>query len=239
MSNDTEGTPRRLDGEIDGVASIENAPTAKSSAEIGTSGALLEATRTVRTVRNSTFWLAARIDGAPLFWIRGDGALYSGSPNARTALREGKLASANVTIERVTTPRETATAYPGDELAWFAGYHASASPAPWIGEHSYRLIRWPDFGRLRSPDALTATCQLRVLSALDALPATAQELSKRARVTREQATRTLSALVLCGFVEQQATQTAQRVQFSGARPAGGFRQFFRSLRKHLQRRSVA
>ncbi|MBB6093328.1 hypothetical protein HNQ60_002206 [Povalibacter uvarum] len=231
----------QLDEHLDGVR-VEKAPTA-SPAAIATNQntwSFVDAVRTVRAARNPGIWLSVEDSHGPVLWVRGDGARYQCSAATQAALRLGQLSGSPLVMERIATPRAGLLNGPGDELLWHCAYHASNSYAPWLNESTtYRLRYWPDLGQLRIGDDLTTTSQLRVIAALDALPSSPRMLLKRARVAREHAIRTLNALSACGFIEvvEAAAPTAQRTQFQAAKPQSGFRQLFRNLRRHLQRRS--
>ena len=237
------GLLERLDVQLDGRNAAPPKPHVTAAKETGhTAHELVEVIRTVREARNAELWLAIHDAAEPLLWLRGDGAVYQANAAVRTSLRCGALHARTLVTKKVPAPPPGLENAPGDELAWFAGYHASSTLASWLTESErYRLRRWPDFGLLRAPDALTMACQLRVVAALDAQPATPAKLVMRARVTRMQIARTLNALSMCGLIEADAGSAvpAPRAEFVPARPEGGFRQLLRGLRKHLQLRSAS
>jgi hypothetical protein len=122
-------------------------------------------------------------------------------------------------------------------LFWFATYHASAALAPWLNDKTvYRLIRWPDFGRVRAADAGLRTAQIRIVAALDVGATTINKLAGRAQASIDQTTRTMNALDSCALVDvAQATIAAKtvRTENSAPEPVGGFKKFLRNMRKHL------
>jgi hypothetical protein len=199
-----------------------------------------EALRALHAEGNTDVWMALGTDDAPFLWVRGDAAIYRGSAGIRRALRQGTLPLRGARLRQADMPRDLPD-YSGEELAWFAGYHAGSTLAPWLDERTcYRLRRWPDFGLLRARDGVTATAQLRVAAALDAMPSEPAALARRARAPREPTVRTLNALSLCRLIETVGSQArTNRTVYADAGPLAGFRQFFRRLRKHLQGRSDA
>ena len=232
----------RLDSQLSGDAA-SNAPRTTSKTRsladaTDSQWAFVDAIRTLRSARNSDLWLEIRDSERGLMCVRGDGEWYQARDEVRQSLRQGTLPHLGLFLDKaVVLPPGTTTR--GDELAWFAGYHASTTLAPWLVEKTvYRLKRWPDFGLLRAPDALQMATQLRVVAALDAQPAAFVELSRRARTHREHTARTLNALSVCGFLEEvPAHASIGRTEYQAPQAAGGLRQLFRNLRKHLQRRS--
>ena len=231
-----------LEGIDEQLAGVTRARTPATPAREGSGNSFdfIEAIRTVRAARNAELWMAVADGSERVLWLRGDGAEYRASAEVRTGLRCGVLQVRHFSSEKVAGPPAGLTTGSGEEIAWFSGYYSGGTLAPWLSEtERYRLRRWPDFGLLRAPDGLTMACQLRVLAALDAAPATPASLVVRARVTRMQTARVLNALSTTGLIEVDTAASAApaRTEFAAARPEGGFRQFFREIRKHLQRRS--
>lgn len=87
--------------------------------------------------------------GAERVFVRDDLTVYHASPQTIQRLTRQPLELPALVLGRDAPPVHFESR-PVFELAWFTGWHAADTPAPWI-EHnaSYRLRRWPDFGLLR------------------------------------------------------------------------------------------
>lgn len=191
----------------------------------------VESLRTLRSVQNSQTWLLARDGRTPLLWLRGDAAAYAADGATVQSIRRGSLRLGSVTLQKGTDPGGAVTQRSGMELSWFAGYHASAQLAPSLrADTRYRITLWPDFGLIRPMPS-----QLRVAAGLSSAPANLDEIVARAKVSPEEATRTLSALYACdALIAVEASQsTASAVARNVAQPRGGFTSFLRNVRKHL------
>jgi hypothetical protein len=199
----------------------------------------VEALRTLRTVNNSTLWLMCKGPQGPFLWLRGDVGCYYCDSATAGAIRAGTLDLSGLSLQKGTPPPGNLPARSGAELFWFATYHASASLAPWLNDKTvYRLIRWPDLGRVRAHDAAELTTQIRVVAALAAEPSAPAKLATRAQTDIDAAARTLNALASCALIETtQPTPTAPKVtrtERSAPTPVGGLKQFLRNMRKHLR-----
>lgn len=199
----------------------------------------VEALRTLRTVNNSALWLMCKGLQAPFLWLRGDVAYYYCDGATAGAIRAGSLDLCGQSLQKGAPPPGNLPARPGDELFWFATYHASTSLAPWLNDKTlYRLIRWPDLGRLRANDANERTAQIRVVAALAAGPSTIRKLAASAQTTVDAAARTLNALASCALIEAAqsipAAPKVTRAESSSPTPVGGLKQFLRNMRKHLR-----
>lgn len=87
--------------------------------------------------------------GAERVFVRDDLSVYHASPQTVQRLAREPLELPALTFCRDTPPVHFETR-PMFELAWFSGWHAADTLAPWIKQNvSYRLRRWPDFGMLR------------------------------------------------------------------------------------------
>ena len=230
----------RVQAEIDGDSSdahIASTPPQRSgpSAE---PWSFVEALRTLRTLGNSTMWLECEGERGVSIWIQGDGSRYFCDNNTATAIRDGSIDLSCLTLRKGTAPPDNLAPRPRLELSWFSTYHASAALAPWLEQKtSYRLLRWPDLGRLRASDELVRTAQIRALAALADAPSSVAELAARARTPTEISTRTINALASCGLVEPVLSPVpaqSPRRQNHAPVPAGGLKQFLRNLRKHLR-----
>ncbi|MBL8265324.1 hypothetical protein [Steroidobacter sp.] len=199
----------------------------------------VEALRTLRTVNNGSLWLMCKGAQGPFLWLRGDVGRYVCDGATAAAIRADTLDLSGLALQKGTPPPGNLPARPGDELFWFATYHASTSLAPWLNDKTlYRLIRWPDFGRLRVADAVELTAQLRIVAALETGAATLGKLAAQAQASVDQVARTLNALASCALIEAAQVVSpppkATRTEPSAPTPTGGFKQFLRNMRKHLR-----
>lgn len=129
-------------------------------------GAAPEVPRTKIAAANHTAWnfveslrLLARTSaagnlhvagaGAERVFVRDDLSVYHASAEIVQRLRRQALELPALALSNDKPPTHFESR-PVFELAWFSGWHAVDTPAPWI-EHNatYRLRRWPDFGLLR------------------------------------------------------------------------------------------
>ena len=153
----------------------------------------VEALRGLRFARNGGAWLVARDSRMPFLWLRGDGTAYTADARTVQAIRRGSIRLSRLSLQQSQDPAPGNGSRAGLELSWFAGYHASARLAPQLRSGlRYRIARLPNFALIK-PFPST----LRVVSALAAAPAELGEVSGRARVTTEEAVRTLNALHAC------------------------------------------
>ena len=199
----------------------------------------VEALRTLRTVSNASLWLMAKGPQGPLLWLRGDVACYYCDNATAGAIRSGTLHLSGLNLQKGTPPPGNLPARPGEELLWFAAYHASTSLAPWLNDESvYRLLRWPDFGRVRASEASERTAQIRLVAALGNGASTFGKLAAHAQTTSDAAARTLNSLSSCSLLETTQPSAAPpkvaRTESSAPTPAGGLKQFLRNMRKHLR-----
>jgi hypothetical protein len=199
----------------------------------------VEALRTLRTVSNASLWLMCKGPHGPFLWLPGDVGRYFCDDATWDAIRAGTLDLDGLTLVKGTPPPGNLSPRLCDELLWFATWHASSSLAPWLNEQAaYRLVRWPDFGRLRASDSAERTAQIRIVAALNAEALTLESLTVRAQATAEQAARTLNALSSCGLIEAEQTRAIASPPAAEAElapvPVGGFKQFLRHVRKHLR-----
>ena len=221
----------RLDAQLDPGASSA-APDASALPEaLADPWSFVEALRTLRSVQNSETWLVGRDGRAPVLWLRGDAVSYATDNATVQAIRRGTLLLAKVTLQKGVDPASGPTQRSGIELSWFAGYHASAQLAPALKPGArYRITQWPNFGLIRPLPP-----QLRVAAGLSSAAADLEEIIARAKVTSEEAIRTLNALYACDVLiaVESAEKAAAVAAAAGAKPRGGFTTFLRNMRKHL------
>lgn len=230
------GMLESVDAEIEGWSEEPAAAPATVPAQRGSDPwSFVESLRTLRSVGNSTLWLECKGERGLSLWIQGDGRRYFCDAETADAVRAGTLDLSGLTPHKSTPPPSNLTARPGQELLWFATYHASAALAPWLEEKtSYRLLRWPDFGRVRASDEVTRTAQIRICAALADTPASITSVAARTQIVVEQATRAMNALASCGLIEPAtATIETARATSHAPVPPGGLKQFLRNMRKHL------
>lgn len=195
----------------------------------------VESLRTLRSLGSSTLWLECKGARGVSLWVQGDGRRYVCDKATAAAIRTGALDLSGLTPSKSTPPPGNLAPRPAHELFWFATYHASAALAPWLQEQTfYRLLRWPDLGRVRASDELTRTAQIRICAALADTPASIAAVAARTQTAVEQATRTMNALASCGLIEPAtATTEPARATDHTPVPPGGLKQFLRNLRRHL------
>ena len=225
----------RLDALLDpgaGAAAASAAPT--QSGTPTDPWAFVEALRTLRSVENSQAWLVGRNGRAPVLWLRGDAVSYATDSATVQAIRRGTLSLSAISLQKGADPAGGPTQRSGMELSWFAGYYASAQLAPAVKAGArYRMSQWPNFGLIRPLPS-----QLRVAAGLSSAAADLEEIIARAKVTREEAIRTLNALYACDVliaVEPEPAETAAPAvaRTAAAQPRGGFTSFLSRVRKHL------
>lgn len=159
----------------------------------------------LRAQQNMPTWSVAYGDSGPLVWIKSGGAAYFAEPATVLALRNGAAQLERLRLGPPHGPVGIEGLKRESELSWFAAYYAGARLIDGLSSTArYRLTRWPDFGSIQPPRA-----QLRATAVLACEPVTVADLATRARMTSEEATRTLNALAAHGLV------TA-----SGPRPCG-------------------
>jgi hypothetical protein len=230
------GMLERVDAELEGwrdepVASLAATPSRESSDP----WSLVESLRALRSLGNSALWLECKGERGVSLWMSGDGRRYFCDEGTAAALRTGSIDLSGLTPHKGAPPPSNFSPRPGQELFWFVTYHASATLAPWLEEKtSYRLLRWPDFGRVRANDELARTAQIRVVAALADAPASIAAVVVRTQTTVEHATRTMNALSSCGLIEP-ATAAIESTRPESPAPVhpGGLKKFLRNLRKHL------
>ena len=224
----------RLDAQLDPYAESATAPSAALSEIPADPWGFVESLRTLRSVANSETWLVGRTGRAPVLWLRGDAVCYATDNATVQAIRRGTLNLNNVSLQKGADPAGGPTQRSGMELSWFAGYYASATLAPSLKAAGvrYRINQWPNFGLIRPLPA-----QLRVAAGLSSAAADLEEIMTRAKVTSEEAIRTLNALHACDVllaVELSETAApAVAASSTAVRPRGGFTSFLRNVRKHL------
>ena len=195
----------------------------------------VDSLRTLRLVNSADTWFVGKGSGGSVVWVRGDGSCYCCDSATARAIRAGTRSLNGLTLHKAASPPGV-NPRSGSELAWFAGYHASAVLAPWLSEReTLRLTRWPDFGRVQPDDPLLRAVQLRVLASLDAAPATVVQLCARTDASPEIIVRTVNALASCDLVEGARTSATSvaSTKASSPVPAGRLKQFLLNMRKHL------
>jgi hypothetical protein len=196
----------------------------------------VDALRTLRLINNGDTWFVCKGSSGSVLWVRGDGSRYCCDSATARVIRMGTRNLSGLTLHKAVASPAHLNPSSGSELAWFAGYHTSAALAPWLSERkTYRLTRWPDFGRIQPDDPSLRAAQIRVLAALDAAPDTPIQLSARTNTSPEIVVRTLNALASCDLVEVAPTVATNVASPTSAKalPAGRLVPFLRTMRKHL------
>lgn len=227
------GMLERVAAEMDGWS--EQPDVSSAAGQSSDPWSFVEALRTLKSLGNSALWLECQVRRDASLWIAGDGRRYFCNPDTAAAIREGTIRLDGLTPQKSAPPPDNLAPRAGQELFWFAAYHASAALAPWMEQTTaYRLVRWPDFGRVRTNDEAARTAQIRICAALADTPATAAATAARTKTAIEQVTRTMNALASCGLIEP-ATASSEPVRQADHSPSppGGLKQFLRNLRKHL------
>lgn len=229
---------QQLDVELDTGAATADATGPRFVGSLESAGdawSFVESLRTVRAVGNADMWLVAKNERGPVLWLQGDGARYCCTTATAAAIRSRELHLSSLTLQKGAAPSEAMSTFPGSELAWREGYHASANLAPWMKVDSvYRLLRWPDLGRLRAQYAEPRAEQIRVLAELDAVAVTPAQLAQNARASIDVTHRTLNALSACGLLEAGRSGAQKSLSPAAASiPRGGLKQFLSSIRRHL------
>ena len=221
----------RLDSQLDPLASAAAPNTASLPEAPVDPWSFVESLRTLRSVQNGATWLVGRDGRTPVLWLRGDAVTYATDNATVQAIRRGSLRLGNVVLQKGADPGEGPAQRSGMELSWFAGYHASAQLASTLKPGArYRITQWPNFGLIRPLPS-----QLRVAAGLSSAAATLEEIITRAKVTSEEAIRTLNALYACDVLiavesgEKAAPASTRNI----AEPRGGLSSFLRNVRKHL------
>lgn len=223
-------------GRVNASAPSGNTSNGRGDSHGGDAWAFVDALRTLRLVNSADTWFVGKASSGPVLWVRGDGTRYCCEPATMRAIRTGTGNLSGLTLHKSAPPPADLTQRAGSELAWFAGYQASTVIAPWLGDReTYRLTRWPDFGRVQADDPQLRSAQIRVIAALDAGPATAVQLSTRTDTPLEVVVHTLNALASCEIVEVARTALPYTASTKPASPlsANRLRQFLRNMRKHL------
>ena len=188
--------------------------------------------RTLREVQSPELWLAGKVDGSAVLWLRGDGTECAVDSGLLQAIRAGHCDLDRVILQRTPLRPVHQPVRSAAELSWFAGYHASDRLAPSLSPATaYRIRRWPDFGSIRPSSA-----QIRATALLATTGTTVSELAARLGLQTEEATRTLNALWACNVLfpaseTPDAPNTTPRLPRE--QPVRGLRSLLQLLRQHL------
>jgi hypothetical protein len=195
----------------------------------------VETLRLLRSAEVANRWLVGKINGR-IIWVMGNGRQYRCAPQTIQDIRAGAGCS-NLQVASQSVPPPGLVTRPGSELMWFLAYHASSELMFDLSSSTtVRLQTWPDLGLLRTADAAANAAQLRIIAALDVMPATLPELSYRAAATSPDVVRMINALHACDCTTTLYAQERRLPPPKIAAPAsiaGGVRGFLRNIRKHL------
>lgn len=168
-------------------------------------------------------WHVARDDAGTPLWISGGMARATGATLER--LRAGDLALGAFTPSEAA-PEAAAAELPSHEVAWFVGLHCPAERAPWMTQDaSWRLRRWPDFGRLGAHAMMMDLCAL-----LSTRASTAAALAASSGHALGDVQRFLTAASLAGLLAS-APRTA--MPEGTPPPRTGWMRLVGELRRHL------
>lgn len=168
----------------------------------------------------------ARCAGGEQIWI-GHGVAHA-EATVLARLREHGLGLGAFEPARAA-PIAAAKPFPLCDLGWFVGHHGSGELAPWLPEDgSYRLRRWPDFGRVGVVAGLLELCAHATTRAWT--PAT---LAAAAGQPLAGVHRFLNAASLAGLLAPvHATHARTAAAPPGSVPEG-WRRFLGGLRRRL------
>ena len=211
---------------LDDVAEHLRVPQAPAAVD-PSHWAAAESLRRLMSNAGERGWQMAQ-DADARVWI-GDGQAYA-LPTTLQRLRSGRIAlgAFGPTQE---TPAAGAQRLPVCDVAWFVGLHGASGLAPWLaGNASYRLRRWPDFGRLGvDPDLI----ELSATAA--ACASTPAALAQRSGQAMAEVHRFLAAASLAGLLATAARVDAVLPAAVAPAPASGWARFVGDLRRHLRR----
>jgi hypothetical protein len=225
----------RLDGEIVTNRRHATKTLVATSTAKPNSAAVAETLSMLRSAGTGTQWQLGKVNDQ-FIWVSGDGRQYLCLPQTVQEIRAGAGCTELQVISQSTPPQGLVTRA-GSELVWFLAYHASSELLfdlpKWA---SFRLLKWPDFGLVRVSNAAINAVQMRIVAALDVMPATIAELAYRASAAPIDVVRVINALhasgcIACMHAPDNKPHTPKITEPSGI--AGGVRGFLRNIRKHL------
>jgi len=170
---------------------------------------------------NLSRWHVAEDTQGERLWVGAHAA--AAAPAALAALKTGRFRPGGF-VPATGEPDAACASMPRQDAAWYIGYHATPDLAPWLSAHSaYRLLRWPDFGRIApapsmlrlSAAAATAAMTPAALAAATQLPA--------AEVNRFLAAASLAGLLAAAPRSELAPRTPHASPGSWTRLLGGLR----------------
>lgn len=226
----------QLDSELQSSESArggatDDAPAAERVILKAERWAFVEKLESLRAQRNAQTWSVAYGDSGPLVWIKSGGAAYFAESATVLAIRNGTLRLDRLRLGPPHSPPGSDSLKPESELSWFAAGHASPRLIEGLSDTThYRLARWPDFGSIRPPRS-----QLRATAVLTCQSVTAAELAARARITLEEANRTLNALAVHGLLTSTLPEAheAATERTSGAPAFKGLAVLLHKVRQRL------
>jgi hypothetical protein len=220
----------RLAGQL-GVAAHPRAEMAPAGTfDSSDAWRFVESMRAMRAGDDAGRWLVARNESAVVLCLQSNAAGYVAEAATVSAIRSGALDLSALRIEPGVPPAGATPVRSGQELLWFAAYHASDRLAACLrGATTLRLSRWPNIAAIRP-----SSTQLRIIATLMADPQL-NRISRRAQADEAQVVRTLNALAASNLITIPADTAVEgrREWRPDMRPRRGFAAFLRDVRKHL------
>jgi hypothetical protein len=175
------------------------------------------------TAQPSPGWRVAGTGDGGQLWLDNEYVMAGASTLQR--LRDEPMDISAFASSPIPPPSDAARCAVTD-LGWHLGWHGTGQMPPWLDEReSYRLRRWPDFGRLGVQPMMLELCAQAA-----AHPVTHAELVQRSGCSPAQAYRFLAAASLAGWLVAQ--RQAQPRAPSTVRSSGWAR-LVEQLRRHL------
>lgn len=182
----------------------------------GNTWAFVETLRTMREVQNTEGWVTGRDGRTPLLWLKADGSQYAADPSIVHAIRRGALDLGWLSLQQGSPPLDAEAVRAGIELAWFAGFHASAHLAPWLSlEKRYRLTTRLDYDLIRPSHSQVRACDILAETASDLA-----ELAACSHISAEESIRTLNALSACDLLALADSPPTSAQQIAAALTSG-------------------
>lgn len=170
-------------------------------------------------------WYIARCSDGSCVWLH-DQQAYT-APATLARIRAGQL-QPGVFQSTSEQPEDGSIAFATSDLAWSVGMQTPAELAPWLKpDTSYRLRRWPDFGRLEVSQEL-----IELAADLAGSGQKPYGLARRSNRDASHVHRFLAATSLAGQLQQATVESATSA------PAGrsfGWTRFVSDLCRHLRR----
>jgi hypothetical protein len=212
---------------LNDVANVIAAPRQRASIAVPSGWCAAESLRHVMANGGERGLHVATDASGAMIWV-GEGEAHA-TPEVFAQMRAGKLALGTF-VATQEWPPENARRFPISDLAWYLGLCGPTDLAPWLtSDSTYRLRRWPDFGRLGSDPALI---QLSAVAA--ASPASAAALAKSSNQPQATVHRFLNAASLAGLLTAATSaEPVPKAATLSRQTALGWMKLVGGLRRHL------